>query len=533
MKQLLAFLISFTLVFSLRSQTISVDVTITVAGDKDLKVSVDGSNYSLTNSRIVGNKTIFNINDLQNGQHTLLISRTDQNTNRPVQLSTIFNLRNNYDMRINVNSNGSFELIEIKKAGISDGQPPINTYSFNTLLKSVRSQRSNNTRAAMITNAFNKPNNFFTTNQARQLIQLVNAERDRLRLAKLSYKVITNQSDFYELYDLLNSQNSRNELEDFVKNYYDENYGNIAMSDVNFNNLYQRIQQEWPVSTQMNSLTSAFNNTANYFTSYQASRLIQLVTAESNRLQLAKLAYRSITDRSNFNQVFNLLSYQSSKDELTAYINNYNAGRNSTDPMSDANFNNLYQRIQQEWPVSTQMNSLTSAFNNTANYFTSYQASRLIQLVTAESNRLQLAKLAYRSITDRSNFNQVYNLLNYQSSKDELIAYINNYTAGGNTRVPMSEADFNSLYQATQMQFFPGERMNALVDVFNKTTNFFTCAQAKQLIQLITMETNRLQLAKLSYRALTDRSNISLLYELLESQANKDALEAYINAYKE
>ncbi|MBK8496465.1 MAG: DUF4476 domain-containing protein, partial [Chitinophagaceae bacterium] len=49
-------------------------------------------------------------------------------------------------------------------------------------------------------------------------------------------------------------------------------------------------------------------------------------------------------------------------------------------------------------------------FNNTANYFTTYQASRLIQLVTAENNRLQLAKLSYRSVTDRSNFYQVNEL---------------------------------------------------------------------------------------------------------------------------
>ncbi|MBL0273155.1 MAG: hypothetical protein IPQ06_08800 [Chitinophagaceae bacterium] len=35
---------------------------------------------------------------------------------------------------------------------------------------------------------------------------------------------------------------------------------------------------------------------------------------------------------------------------------------------------------------------LVNAFNNTNNYFTTYQAST-IQLVSAENNRLQLAKL--------------------------------------------------------------------------------------------------------------------------------------------
>ena len=117
----------------------------------------------------------------------------------------------------------------------------------------------------------------------------------------------------------------------------------IAMSDANFNSLYQTIKNQWPVSTQMNSLSNAFNNTTNYFTSYQASQLIQLVSAENSRLQLAKLSYRSITDRNNFNQIYNLLSYQSSKDELMDYVNNCNnEGRDVNVDMQDANFNHLY-----------------------------------------------------------------------------------------------------------------------------------------------------------------------------------------------
>jgi hypothetical protein len=229
-----------------------------------------------------------------------------------------------------------------------------------------------------------------------------------------------------------------------------------------------------------------------------------------------------------------LFNNQASKNELEAYVNNYNAGNNADNAMPDANFNSLYQTIQQQWPVSTQMNSLTSAFNNTGNFFTTYQASRLIQLVSAEPNRLQLAKLSYRSITDRNNFYQVYDLFNSQASKDELVAYVNNYTSGsGNLKVPMPDADFTNLYQTIQMQFFPGERMSSLTNAFNTTSNYFTSAQAKKLIPLVTLESNKLQLAKLSYRTITDRNNFSQLYDLFESQASRNELDAYVKAYKD
>ena len=140
------------------------------------------------------------------------------------------------------------------------------------------------------------------------------------------------------------------------------------MSDDNFNTLVRDIKNQWQLSTQMNSLTNAFNTTTNYFTSNQASQLIQIVTTESNRLQLAKISYRSITDPANFSQVYNLLSTQESRNELSVFINDNNY--NPKAAMSDANFNTLVRDIKNQWQLSTQMNSLTNAFNTTTNYFT-------------------------------------------------------------------------------------------------------------------------------------------------------------------
>ncbi|HET6768185.1 MAG TPA: DUF4476 domain-containing protein [Chitinophagaceae bacterium] len=531
MKQVSILLIGLLTAFSAQAQQNLSAVTITVTGNKNLQVAVDGRDYDLPNSTSVSNKTTFVINNLSIAQHAFQITRTDQNTNRSDRISTIFNLRSGYDMRINVNQNGSIELIEIRKTGTSDDGIPMNSTNFNNLLKNVRNQKSTAGRRNLVANAFNNTRNYFITSQATQLLQLINSESVRLQLAKLSYRTITDRENFYQLYSLLNSEASRNELADYVNNYYEEDNVNVAMADADFNSLYQTIQQQRPVSTQMNSLTNSFNNASNYFTTYQASRLIQLVSAESNRLQLAKLSYRSITDRANFSQIYNLLNTQAGRSELEAYVNNYNTGSNFNIAMSDANFNSLYQTIQQQSPVSTQMNSLTNAFNNSSNYFTTYQASRLIQLVGSEGNRLQLAKLSYRSITDRNNFYQVYDLFNSQASKNELEAYVNNYSTGSTANVAMSDANFNSLYQTIQQQWPVSTQMNSLTSAFNNTSNYFTTYQVSRLIQLVSAESNRLQLAKLSFRSITDRNNFYQVYDLFNSQASKNELEAYVNNY--
>jgi len=527
--------ISLLMSLAVHSQQNISTVSIAVTGNKNLQLAIDEKNYSLTSSTVNGNNTTLSISNLVTGQHTIRFIRTDLNSAATERISTLLILMSGYDMLIKLNENGSLELIETKKTGV-DSKTPMNTTDFNNLLKNVKAQRTAISKRNMITNAFNTTKNYFTTYQAAQLLQQVTVESTRLELAKLSYRSITDKSNFYQVYDLFSTETSKNELENYVDNYNSGGGSKVAMSDANFNSLYETIQQQWPVSTQMNSLTAAFNNTNNYFTTYQASQLIQIVIAESNRLPLAKLSYRSITDRGNFYQVYDLLNTQASKNELQAYVNNYTES-SGNEAMSDPDFNTLYETIKQQWPVSTQINSITNAFNNTNNYFTSYQASSLIQLVSGESNRLQLAKLSYRSITDKNNFSQVADLLYTQTSKNELAAYVKNYNSGSNTgtnpKVAMADADFNNLYENIQLQFFPGQKMTSITDAFNTAGYYFTCLQAKKLIALVSLESNRLQLAKLSYRTIIDRGNFPQLYDLLTTQASKNELEAYVKAYKD
>lgn len=507
------------------------NVTITVNSSKHLQLYIDSKGYNVVNTETNNKKATITINNLETGQHSLLFVLTNPNKTGSTRTNTIFNLRHDYDMNIQLNGNGSLELIETKKTVISNNHSPMNNSDYNYLLRNVRNQRSTNGRRTVIVTAFNASNNYFTASQVSQLLRLINSENYRLELARLSYPKVTDRNNFNQVYDLLNSQASKDELEDFVNNYNEDIDDDMAMSDVEFSTLYRFIQQQWPVSSQVSSLTGAFNNLNNNFTTYQASQLIQLVNVENSRLQLAKLSYRSIIDRNNFSQIYTLLNSQSSKNELAAYVANFNDEGNSSIAMSDADFNSLYRTIQQQWPVNSQVSSLSNAFINTNNYFTVYQVSQLIQIVNGDNSRLQLAKLSYRSITDRNNFNQIYNLLSSQSSKNELAAYVSNYGGEVNPNMAMTDANFNSLYQNIQNQWPVTTQMNSLVTTFNNTNYYFSTYQASRLIQLMESENNRLQLAKLSYRSITDRANFSQIVDLLTSQSARNELTTYVNNY--
>jgi len=508
-------------------------VTITVIGNKNLKLSVDATDFAPANGIAVDNKTTITYSNLEMGQHTLLVTRAGRNAFRPERISTIFNLRPRFDMLVKVNANGSLELIETKRSGLAGNNPvPMGNAEFATLLNNVRAQRSNNTKRSLLAAAFNNTSNYFSTSQVIQLLQTLNTEGYRLELAKSSYRSITDRTNFNQVYSLFYVTANRLELENYVNNY-EENDLVMAMPETEFNTLYQGIQRQWPVSVQVTSLTNAFNNNNNHFSASQARQLIQLVNTENTRLQLAKLSYRSVADPANFSLLYDLFTNQASKNELQAYVNNYNPDYSPNTAMSDVNFNALYQSIQQQYPASTQMNSLVTAFNNSSNYFTTYQVRQLILLINSEPNRLQLAKLSYRTITDPANFTQLYTVFSYQSSKDELQAYVNNYSPGSTYNLPMTNENFTTLYQSIQRQFLPNEKLNSLTAVFNTTTNYFTSAQAKQLIQLVSFEANRLQLAKSSYRSITDRENFSQVYDVLSSQVSRNELDEYVRTYRD
>jgi len=95
--------------------------------------------------------------------------------------------------------------------------------------------------------------------------------------------------------------------------------------------------------------------------------------------------------------------------------------------MTDANFNAIYNNVSSTWGLGAKMSALTEVFNNESNYFTVAQAKKLIQLVSSESNRLQLAKASYGNITDPQSFSSMYDLLSSQVSRDELAAYVSSY----------------------------------------------------------------------------------------------------------
>ena len=422
MKTLLSLLIAILIAVSAFAGTVR--ITFEGNANKDIRVELDGRVYhskdyiSSTSNQLV-------LQNLQDGEHSVIIYRVNKRGRTKQLYESSFNLQANQEIHLTVNQNGT---ITREESFSHPAYGAMSDVSFGEVYRRVSNEWTQANKVSTATDVFNTSSYYFSTYQARQIIELINSESSRLQLAKLAYDNIVDKENFRELSYLLNSQASRNDLENFID--YSENQGTfrIAMSDVAFNQIYQDVFNQRTQAAKMARALSAFNVSSNYYTTAQARQLIAMINNENSRVQLAKASFDNIADQANFRQMYDIFYRQASRDELNAFISSQ--GILDDDPMagriamSDTKFNELYEDIEAIWWPGGEMNAIRDAFNSETNFFSTVQARKLIELVSWEANRLELAKLSFDNVVDQQNFRQLYDLFETQSSKDELDSYI-------------------------------------------------------------------------------------------------------------
>ena len=403
----------------------SQSIRVSFNGNRDFQLKVDGRTYN--SNSYVNNDVV--LNDLT-GVHTVSIEQTNRRGKSKQIYSSTLNLSSNEEVHLTVNKNGTIHRQETSGNAAYGYRSPMSDASFADVYRRVNNRRGQNARMSEARMVLSTNGNYFSIDQAKKIIGLLSSENNRVELAKLAYDNITDPTNFYQVYDLLNSQASRNELENYVRSYKSnepQNNYRVAMNSTSFNQLYQNISNQWSVSAKMSAATTAFNATTNYFSAAQVKQIISLMSDENSRLLLAKSAIDNIVDRENLSQLFDLFYNQANKAELDSYIrtNGYGtSGYTYRTAMSDDAFDGIYDQIGRQWWPGMKMSELVETFNTPSNYFSTEQAKKLIGMVSSESNRVELAKLSFDNIVDNQNFRQIYDLLSSQSSTDEVDNYV-------------------------------------------------------------------------------------------------------------
>ena len=104
---------------------------------------------------------------------------------------------------------------------------------------------------------------------------------------------------------------------------------------------------------------------------------------------------------------------------------NNNNDYNSNRAMNTQSFDNFKQTMQKESFDNTRMNIAKQVIGS--NYFTTAQIKDVLQLFSFESNKLDIAKYAYKNTIDKGNYFSLTDCFTFSSNKDELMQYIHNY----------------------------------------------------------------------------------------------------------
>lgn len=247
------------------------DITVTFSGNKNYQVLIDGR--SVNNYGYSGNSIY--LNNLRAGQHYIQVVKSNGNRQRDnkVVYATDFIVRSQYDLFINIDKKGRVSMNE--RASAYNG-------------------RNSNDR-------WNGRNNSDR--------RWDNDRNDR-----------NGRYDDDDRYDRNGSYNDRGYGNNRNNGQYNNGgYGyNQAVSSTEFQQLVSNIKSEWFASGKLNTAKQGIGRY--YFTSSQVGQLIQLFSSDNDELELAKLAYSRTIDPVNYSGLYNLFSYQSSRDELNAFI---------------------------------------------------------------------------------------------------------------------------------------------------------------------------------------------------------------------
>lgn len=100
---------------------------------------------------------------------------------------------------------------------------------------------------------------------------------------------------------------------------YDQHDGYARpMGDREFKNVLLSIDKEWLEGNKFKSASQVVKT--NNFTTAQVEQILLLFSFESNKLELAKQAYMNTVDKRNYENLFDVFSFNSSKRELEKYI---------------------------------------------------------------------------------------------------------------------------------------------------------------------------------------------------------------------
>lgn len=218
---------------------------------------------------------------------------------------------------------------------------------------------------------------------------------------------------------------------------------------------------------------------------------------------------------------------------------NYNGNKGCNGYLNDKQFlafaNSLAQFESDEDKAKICMEYVYTYCFNTA------QVMKLALLMNGENFRYVFLKTAYEKVYDRDNFLHVKQLF----SNEKLINGINEIYVVPSVEKPYATGDKETIddclvsdsnYEKVKAEIRKESFSTTRTEIAKGLIKQYGCFNSKQiegLLPLFSLESDKLEMAKYSYRYCVDRQNYSIVKDFFTSAESRNIVSEYIKTYSE
>jgi hypothetical protein len=412
---------------------------------------------------------------------------------------------------------------------------------------------------------------YLHTHQIDALLTLIRFESNRLDYAKYAYTTAVDTENYQRLVSHFSMSSYKKSFTDFLSkrssipiNSDLANKESIQsdskksttssksipqkMQDQAFNAARESIELGSYESRKLKRMKQLVD--VNYLLCSQLTELMQLLSFESSKLELALYAYPKAYDQVNYIELNNELKRQGSKTELTQFIakqdiQDYSidtASKTVLEPaklpvestikaVSDEDFNQIFYLVQQQ---SSDSKKLVKAKNLTdRTLLSTKQVGRLVQIFVFENNRTAYLEYAFYRTTNPADYGQLTEFLEAESRPliDQLLRQVGVDSSGNNLQgLALSQEDFAALVtkiKGLALESHKLERAQTTVDRSPLNTT-----QVAQINDLFRLEETKLSFAKYAFNHVVDPQNYQTVRNSLYKNASRFALDRYVKDQK-
>ncbi|MEO8149818.1 MAG: DUF4476 domain-containing protein [Bacteroidia bacterium] len=292
-------------------------------------------------------------------------------------------------------------------------------------------------------------NKCLTSMQVKQFAMLFNNENSRLQFAGEAFLHTVDAQNYYEVYDAFKNFSTAFKLHDIIygtsipappkvvvipepphlifplcDNYKGPKGCGLPLADNDFELISKGIGNQ---PNDMLRAQAALNLIkANCISMAQLMRLCMGLEMESNRLAFLKEAFAKVYDQGNYSYAAEVFSHIPYKNDWMDYAENK---LTPTLPpvvvctVTPAEFDQIKSSINKE-SVSSVRITITKQILSAKKCFTCVQVKEIVNLMSFESGKVEIAKYAYDFTIDKENYYTVADAFSFSSSKEDLMKFI-------------------------------------------------------------------------------------------------------------